>query len=172
MQEVTLTKLYEAILANTAALEAHTAALSNADGVKPEPAKAEIVEPETNAPETDVEAEQNDDGVTIRDVETALLEVKNKFGAEAAKALLKDVAGVSSVKKMELVKYDEFIAACEAKMKEEVKADEPEAEVETDDVGETSTESKHTLEDVQAAAKKLGGISRNHLEKAKKSSLM
>ena len=106
MKEVTLTELYTAIVNLTKAIEANT------------------VEPkETPAPVEDAEAE----GVALRDVEAALLEVKAAKGAATAQKLLKDITGSTSVKKADPAQYQAILDACEAALND---ADEPESEPE------------------------------------------
>lgn len=108
MKEVTLTELYTAIVNLTKAIEANTVE------PKEEPK-------ETPAPVEDAEAE----GVALRDVEAALLEVKAAKGAATAQKLLKDITGSTSVKKADPAQYQAILDACEAALN-----DEPESEPE------------------------------------------
>lgn len=157
--DVTVNQLYVAILALTAALEANTAAL-NGNPVSKGEAKPESKQ--ATKPETSEEtADENE--VTLRDVEAALIDVKNKFGSDVAKAIVKEVGGVTTAKKIPAEKYEEVISACEEQMKQEVK--EETAEEETPVEEKTSS---YTLEDVKEAAKALGSISNEHLAQAKK----
>ena len=139
MKEVTLTELFTAIVNLTKAIEANTAAkqdvatapVEDAEGVDVEAALLEVketpvedVEPkeevkETPAPVEDAEAE----GVALRDVEAALLEVKAAKGATTAQKLLKDITGSTSVKKADPSQYQAILDACEAALND---ADEPE----------------------------------------------
>ena len=57
-----------------------------------------------------------------------MLEVKNKHGSDAAKRIVVEVGGVTTIKKADPIKYQAMIDACEALMKEDVKA-APEPEV-------------------------------------------
>ena len=54
--------------------------------------------------------------------------MKNKHGSEAAKRIVVEVGGVNTIKKADPIKYQAMIDACEALMKEDVKA-APEPEV-------------------------------------------
>ena len=136
---VTFNMMYSAIVALTVALEANTAALQAkpvdaADTAQKRSRKSKAVEqpvePETvEQPIDAVEvAEPETEGATIKDVETALLEVKNKHGADAAKRIVVEVGGVTTIKKADPSKYQSMIDACDVLMNEEVKA-EPEPEV-------------------------------------------
>ena len=51
-----------------------------------------------------------------------MLEVKNKHGSDAAKRIVVEVGGVTTIKKADPSKYQAMIDACEALMKEDVKA--------------------------------------------------
>ena len=114
MKEVTLTELFTAIVNLTKAIEANTAAKQDTATVTVEPK-------ETPAPAE--EAETEDEGVALRDVEAALLEVKAAKGAATAQKLLKDITGSTSVKKADPAQYQAILDACEAALKA---ADEPE----------------------------------------------
>lgn len=155
MKEVTLTELFTAIVNLTKAIEANTAA------------KQVTVEPkETPAPTEEAEA----DGVALRDVEAALLEVKAAKGAATAQKLLKDITGSTSVKKADPAQYQAILDACEAALKV---ADEPEpaaqhgdrnkmeeliAELATSELGKGRPENfetaKHLIKKVGKADKK------------------
>lgn len=111
MKEVTLTELFTAIVNLTKAIEANTAAKQD---VEP---KEEVKE--TPAPTEEAETE----GVALRDVEAALLEVKAAKGAATAQKLLKDITGSTSVKKADPAQYQVILDACEAALND---ADEPE----------------------------------------------
>lgn len=162
MKEITLTQLHDAIVANTAAI-AELAAVIKAANIH---APASVAVEESSANTSDQSENQDEAFTLIRETEAALLEVKGKFGSEAAKAILKDVAGVPTLKRAEPVKYKDIIAACEAKMQEEVKTESSEsAKLETVEAAKTPN---HTLEEIQEVAKKFGAISRDRLEKAKK----
>ena len=80
-----------------------------------------------------------------------------KHGSDVAKAILKEVAGVATVKRTPEDKYQAVIDACEAKMEEDVAEEKEEGPVAP----------KHSLGDVKAAAKELGALGRTWLEKAK-----
>lgn len=128
MKEVTLTELFNAIVNLTKAIEANTAAKQAVET----PAPTEEAEPkETPAPteeaetEPKEEAETEADGVALRDVEAALLEVKAAKGAATAQKLLKNITGSTSVKKADPAQYQAILDACEAALND---ADEPEPE--------------------------------------------
>ena len=114
MKEVTLTELFTAIVNLTKAIEANTAAKQDTATVTVEPK-------EEPAPAEDAETEA--EGVALRDVEAALLEVKAAKGAATAQKLLKDITGSTSVKKADPAQYQAILDACEAALKA---ADEPE----------------------------------------------
>ena len=124
MKEVTLTELFTAIVNLTKAIEANTAAKQDVATVTVEP-KEEVKEPvelkEASTPAEDVATET--DGIALRDVEAALLEVKAAKGAATAQKLLKDITGSTSVKKADPAQYQAIIDACEAALND---ADEPE----------------------------------------------
>lgn len=152
MKEVTLTELFNAIVNLTKAIEANTAA-KQAVEPKETPAEAEteaalLEVKETPAPVEDAEAEGVDvepkeepketpapteeaeteaEGVALRDVEAALLEVKAAKGAATAQKLLKNITGSTSVKKADPAQYQAILDACEAALND---ADEPEPEPE------------------------------------------
>lgn len=158
-QNVTFEQMYVAIIALTEALKENTASRNKAIS------KAEAMEQVAKTAEKLVDAikSEAENGITVDLVEAALLEVKNTFGADAAKQIIKDVAGVARVKGIPEDKYQEVIDACEAKMAEIEQGD-----AETDaDVADTVTETEITLDDVKAAAKEFGRQSRAHLAKAK-----
>lgn len=163
-QNVTFEQMYVAIIALTDALKENTAsrnkAISKAEAMEQVVKTAEKV---VDTIKSEAEAEQSENGITVDLVEAALLEVKNTFGADAAKQIIKDVAGVARVKGIPEDKYQDVIDACEAKM------DEPkQGDAETDaDAADTVTETEITLDDVKAAAKEFGRQSQAHLAKAK-----
>ena len=158
-QNVTFEHMYVAIIALTDALKENTAsrnkAISKAEAMEQVVKTAEKV---VDTIKSEAEAEQSENGITVD-----LLEVKNTFGADAAKQIIKDVAGVARVKGIPEDKYQDVIDACEAKM------DEPkQGDAETDaDAADTVTETEITLDDVKAAAKEFGRQSQAHLAKAK-----
>ena len=115
MKEVTLTELFSAIVNLTKAIEANTAA------AKTETAKEPVEPKEAQTPAEDDATET--DGIALRDVEAALLEVKAAKGAATAQKLLKDLTGSTSVKKADPAQYQAIIDACEAALND---ADEPE----------------------------------------------
>lgn len=161
MNEITLTQLYTAMVSLTEALDRNTNAVLSQQGQPTKqqaPAPEAVKEPveerkESPAPET--AADDND--ITLDVVQAALLDVKAKHGADAAKAILKEVAGVATVKRTPEDKYQAVIDACAAKMEEDV-VEEKEEEPVTP---------KHSLDDVKAIAKELGALGRPYLEKAK-----
>lgn len=161
MTEITLTQLYTAMVSLTEALDRNTAAVLSQQGQptkqeSPEPeAVKEPVEEHKEAPAAETAADDND--ITLDVVQAALLDVKAKHGADAAKAILKEVAGVATVKRTPEDKYQAVIDACAAKMEEDV-VEEKEEEPVTP---------KHSLDDVKTAAKELGALGRTWLERAK-----
>ena len=164
MKEITFTQLAAIMVALTEALDRNTNALLSQQGLSPKQEKAsqEAVkesaeEREETADTPDGAADSHDAEITMDMVQAALLDVKAKHGTEAAKAILKEVAGVATVKRTPEDKYQDVIDACTAKMEEDVieeKAEEP-------------VTPKHSLEDVKTAAKELGALGREYLEKAK-----
>lgn len=161
MNEITLTQLYTAMVSLTEALDRNTnAVLSQQDQLTKQQAHApeavkEPVEERKESPAPETAADDND--ITLDVVQAALLDVKAKHGADVAKAILKEVAGVATVKRTPEDKYQAIIDACAAKMEEDV-VEEKEEEPVTP---------KHSLDDVKAAAKDLGALGRTWLEKAK-----
>lgn len=164
MNEITLTQLYTAMVSLTEALDHNTNAVLSQQG---QPTKQESPAPEAvkevaeEAKETPVEAaedkSEDSNDIALDVVQAALLDVKAKHGADAAKAILKEVAGVATVKRTPEDKYQALIDACAAKMEEDV-VEEKEEEPVTP---------KHSLDDVKAVAKELGALGRPYLEKAK-----
>lgn len=164
MNEITLTQLYTAMVSLTEALDRNTKAVLSQQGQAPNPetpTQEAVKEDAEETKEAPVEAteDKSDDsnGITLDVVQAALLDVKAKHGADAAKAILKEVAGVATVKRTPEDKYQAVIDACAAKMEEDV-VEEKEEEPVTP---------KHSLDDVKAAAKELGALGRTWLEKAK-----
>ena len=137
MKEITLTELYTAIVNLTKAIEANTAAKQGAATVtveKTETAK-EPVEPKETPASTEDDATETD-GIALRDVEAALLEVKAAKGAAKTQTLLKDLTGSTSVKKANPAQYQAIIDACEAALN--VADDEPESKPEPAQQGDRS----------------------------------
>lgn len=163
-QNVTFEQMYVAINALTEALKENTAsrnkAISKAEAMEQVAKTAEKV---VDAIKAEAETKQSENAISAELVEAALLEVKNKFGADAAKQIIKDVAGVARVKGIPEDKYQDVIDACEAKM-DEPKQDDAETDA---DAADTVTETEITLDDVKAAAKEFGRQSQAHLAKAK-----
>lgn len=164
MNEITLTQLAAIMVSLTEALDRNTNALLSQQGQAPnpeKPAQEAVKEDAEETKEAPVEAaeDKSDDSndITLDVVQAALLDVKTKHGADAAKAILKEVAGVVTVKRTPEDKYQAVIDACAAKMEEDV-VEEKEEEPVTP---------KHSLDDVKAAAKDLGALGRTWLEKAK-----
>lgn len=167
MKEITFTQLAAIMVALTEALDRNTNAILSQQGdapkqdastPTPEAVKESADEREdASTPTPEVSAEDNDDEITLDMVQAALLDVKVKHGADVAKAILKEVAGAATVKRTPEDKYQDVIDACAAKMEEDVveeKSEEPSAP-------------EHSLDDVKAAAKELGALGREYLEKAK-----
>lgn len=148
-QNVTFEQMYAAIVSLTEAIKENTASRNNA-------VEQAVEKPEAEKPEA-----ENENGITMELVEAALLEVKNKFGADEAKQIIKDIAGVARVKGIPEDKYQEVIDACEAKINEPETPETP-----ADGTAEQS-ESAVTIEDVKAIAKEFGRQSQAHLAKAK-----
>ena len=157
---VTFEMMYAAIVANTEAVKANTEALLHAKAEQPaaeqpttkrgRKAKAETEQPAEEVAEQPAEQ----DGVTLTDCETALLEVKAKHGSEAAKAIVESVCGVSTIKKADSSTYADVVAACEAKLKEEVVKQDETAEQE-----EIATpENDISLADLKAKAGELAKL--------------
>lgn len=164
MNEITLTQLYTAMVSLTEALDRNTNAMLSQQGQptkQEKPAQEAVKEAAEETKEAPVEAAEdkadNSNDITLDVVQAALLDVKAKHGADAAKAILKEVAGVATVKRTPEDKYQAVIDACAAKMEEDV-VEEKEEEPVTP---------KHSLDDVKAAAKDLGALGRTWLEKAK-----
>lgn len=163
MNEITLTQLYTAMVSLTEALDRNTNAVLSQQG---QPTKHQAPAPEPEVVKEPVEERKeahaaetaaDDNGLTLDMVQAALLDVKAKHGADVAKSILKEVAGVATVKRTPEDKYQAVIDACAAKMEEDV-VEEKEEEPVTP---------KHSLDDVKAAAKELGALGRTWLEKAK-----
>ena len=153
MNEITLTQLAAIMVSLTEALDRNTNALLSQQG---QPMQQE--KPVQEAVKEDAEDKSDDSNdITLDVVQAALLDVKAKHGADAAKAILKEVAGVATVKRAPEDKYQAVVDACAAKMEEDV-VEEKEEEPVTP---------KHSLDDVKAAAKDLGALGRTWLEKAK-----
>lgn len=164
MNEITLTQLYTAMVSLTEALDRNTNAMLSQQGQptkQEKPAQEAVKEAAEEVKEASAEAaeDKSDDtnDITLDVVQAALLDVKAKHGADAAKAILKEVAGVATVKRTPEDKYQAVIDACAAKMEEDV-VEEKEEEPVTP---------KHSLDDVKAAAKDLGALGRTWLERAK-----
>lgn len=163
MNEITLTQLAAIMVSLTEALDRNTNALLSQQGqpTKQEAPEHEAVkEPVEERKEAPAEApadNDNENDITLNVVQAALLDVKAKHGADVAKAILKEVAGVATVKRTPEDKYQAVIDACAAKMEEDV-VEEKEEEPVTP---------KHSLDDVKAIAKELGALGRTWLEKAK-----
>lgn len=161
MNEITLTQLYTAMVSLTEALDRNTNAMLSQQGQptkqeKPaQEAVKEAAEETKEAPAPETAADDND--ITLDVVQAALLDVKAEHGADAAKAILKEVAGVATVKRIPKDKYQAVFDACAAKMEEDM-VEEKEEEPVTP---------KHSLDDVKTAAKELGALGRTWLEKAK-----
>lgn len=161
MNEITLTQLYTAMVSLTEALDRNTNAVLSQQGQptkQEKPAQEAVKEAAEETKEAPVEtAAADDNDITLDVVQAALLDVKAKHGADAAKSILKEVAGVATVKRTPEDKYQAVIDACAAKMEEDV-VEEKEEEPVTP---------KHSLNDVKTAAKELGALGRTWLEKAK-----
>ena len=160
MNEITLTQLYTAMVSLTEALDRNTNAMLSQQGQptkQEKPAQEAVKEAAEERKEAPAETAADENDITLDVVQAALLDVKAKHGADAAKTILKEVAGVATVKRTPEDKYQAVIDACAAKMEEDV-VEEKEEEPATP---------KHSLDDVKAAAKELGALGRTWLEKAK-----
>lgn len=56
-------------------------------------------------------------GVTLAEVEDAIIQVKNKRGSSPANQILKKVAGTTSLKKIDAAYYEQIVAECDAALK-------------------------------------------------------
>jgi hypothetical protein len=108
-------------------------------------------------------------GVTLAEVEDAIIQVKNKRGSSPANQILKKVAGTTSLKKIDAALYEQIVAECDAALKdaadpepkrEEVKPEEPKQEAAAPETQEPqASESGPTLSradmeaELKAAAK-------------------
>ena len=125
----------EALNNHTEALNNHTEALKGAPeasedkpkrGRKPKAETTEAKEPEAKEPEAK-------EGITLQDAQAAVLEVKNKFGSDVAKEVLKDVTGQTMVAKIQPEHYEPLFNACkhvlengaESKPEKDTKKKEP-----------------------------------------------
>lgn len=100
-------------------------------------------------------------GVTLAEVEDAIIQVKNKRGSSPANQILKKVAGTTSLKKIDATLYEQIVAECDAALKaadapkqEEVKPEEPKQEAVGPETQEPqAAESGPTRADMEAALK-------------------
>lgn len=102
-------------------------------------------------------------GVTLAEVEDAIIQVKNKRGSSPANQILKKVAGTTSLKKIDASHYEQIVAECDAALKaadepepKEVKPEEPKQGVSEPETQEPqAVESGPTLSraDMEAALK-------------------
>ena len=177
MNEITLTQLAAIMVSLTEALDRNTNALLSQQGkpvqqevpapeavkepveeAKEAPASEAVKEPVEEAKEAPApEAVTDDNDIALDVVQAALLDVRVKHGSDVAKAILKEAAGVATVKRTPKDKYQAVIDACAAKMEEDVAEEKEEGPVAP----------KRSLGDVKAAAKELGALGRTWLEKAK-----
>lgn len=161
MNEITLTQLAAIMVSLTEALDRNTNALLSQQGQAPNPethAEVESKEPEEKAVEAPAETPADDvNEISMDVVQAALLDVKAKHGADAAKAIIKEIANVATVKRIPEDKYQAVIDACAAKIEEDV----------VEEKSEEPVTPEHSLDDVKAMAKELGALGREHLEKAK-----
>lgn len=155
--EITLTQLHIAILELTEALNANTAAILG----KP---SDEVKNSEKPAKKS-VEREVGDDNEpTQKDVEAALIEVKNKFDDKTAKAILKEIAGTVTVSKIKPEHYEEILLACEMKLQG--------AEAENDDDGDDENDDDEfadaTRADIVAVSKEIGELDEERIAEVRK----
>lgn len=100
-------------------------------------------------------------GVTLAEVEDAIIQVKNKRGSSPANQILKKVAGTTSLKKIDASHYEQIVAECDAALKaadepepKEVKPEEPKQEAVAPETQEPqAVESGPTRADMEAALK-------------------
>lgn len=102
-------------------------------------------------------------GVTLAEVEDAIIQVKNKRGSSPANQILKKVAGTTSLKKIDAALYEQIVAECDAALKtadvpkqEEVKPEEPkqeEVKPETQEPQAVESEPALSRADMEAALK-------------------
>lgn len=102
-------------------------------------------------------------GVTLAEVEDAIIQVKNKRGSSPANQILKKVAGTTSLKKIDASHYEQIVVECDAALKaadapkqEAVEPEEPKQEaVEPETQEPQAVESGPTLSraDMEAALK-------------------
>ena len=165
MKEITLTELYVAIVALTEAVKENTAAKGVTTVTVEAPKEAEKPQKESKAVESEPETEEEaQDGVTLRDVEAALLEVKAAKGASEAQKLLKGITGSTSVKKSEPAQYQTIIDACEAALSGD--DSEPE-QVETETKAEIGDRNEMEALIAELAQSELGGGKPENFETAK-----
>ena len=151
MSDLTLTTILAIVTSFTEALNNHTEALNNHTealkgvpeasedkpkrGRKPKADTIEAKEPEAKEPEAK-------EGITLQDAQASVLEVKNKFGSDVAKEVLKDVTGQTMVAKIQPEHYEPLFKACEhvlkngAESKPTKDADELTKEITLDEVKE------------------------------------
>lgn len=100
-------------------------------------------------------------GVTLAEVEDAIIQVKNKRGSSPANQILKKVAGTTSLKKIDATLYEQIVAECDAALKAadapkqgEVKPEEPKQEAAAPETQEPQVaESGPTRADMEAELK-------------------
>lgn len=161
MKEVTLTELYGAIVDLTAALKENTA--SKATVAQSATKIAETTEKVAKTVEADTKEQAETDGIQLREVEAALLEVKAKYGAGDAQKLLKSITGSTSVKKADPEQYQAILDACEAKLggAEVTPEPEKEAELESSDVDYGDRNEMEALISELAQSEAGGGVPEN-----------
>lgn len=120
-----LENLLAAFEANTAALNAHTAAL----GGKSEVASAVAAKPAAAAAAKGKPAAAPKPAApkhTIEDVQGAAVAVKEKFGSPAATELIKEFGKAEKLKEIKPENYDAFVAAATTRLEaeDEVQAEE------------------------------------------------
>jgi predicted 2-oxoglutarate/Fe(II)-dependent dioxygenase YbiX len=94
----------------TAAIKENTAALKAAGSAAPASGKAET---NTKADKANKTEKTTKSGPTREEVNAALVKVKDAHGADAAKKLIADVAGVAKMADIKEAKFEAVLAACE-----------------------------------------------------------
>lgn len=154
-------EIISALLGFQAAVDKFSAAVDKL-GVQP----VEAVERDTSVlaeveGATAMSTKPETSGVTLAEVEDAIIQVKNKRGSSPANQILKKVAGTTSLKKIDAALYEQIVVECDAALKaadapkqEEVKPEEPKQEAVAPETQEPqAVESGPTRADMEAALK-------------------
>ena len=95
-------------------------------------------------------------GVTLAEVEDAIIQVKNKRGSSPANQILKKVAGTTSLKKIDAALYEQIVAECDSALKAEAAPKQEEVKqeaVEPETQAPQAVESGPTRADMEAELK-------------------